>query len=101
MPESLGQSYREPKPTIPHIKGQRQWGKSSRHEEDWIRACKGGRPACSRFEIAGLLTEMVLLGNVALLSGKSIEWDSRNMKIINESDASQYLRRTYRHGWAL
>jgi hypothetical protein len=101
IPESLGQSYRRPKPTIPRIKGKRQWGKASRHEDDWIRACKGGRPACSRFEIAGPLTEMVLLGNVALVTGKSIEYDRKSMKIVNEPDANVYLRRKYRQGWVL
>ena len=101
IPESLAQSYRPPKQTIPRLKGKRQWGKASRHEEDWIRACKGGTPACSRFEIAGPLTEMALLGNVALLWGQPIEWDRDDMKIVNESDANRYLRRKYRRGWAL
>ena len=101
IPESLRRSYRPPRQTIPRLKGKRQWGKASRHEEDWIQACKGGRPACSRFEIAGPLTEMVLLGNVALLTGKAIEWDSMNMKIVNESEANNYLRRKYRDGWVL
>jgi len=44
---------------------------------------------------------MVLLGNVALLCRQSIEWDRRNMKIVNESDANKYLRRKYRNGWVL
>jgi hypothetical protein len=101
IPESLGQSYRPPKKTIPRIKEKRTWGKLRRHEEEWIRECKGGSPACSRFEIAGPLTEMVLLGNVALLSGARIEWDSKNAKIVNESDPNKYLRRKYRQGWAL
>ncbi len=101
IPESLGQSYRPPRQTIPRIKEKRTWGKLRRHEEEWIRACKGGTPACSRFEIAGPLTEMVLLGNVALLSGQAVEWDSKNLKITNSSDANQLLRRKYRRGWAL
>jgi hypothetical protein len=101
IPESLGQSYRPPKKTIPRIKEKRTWGKLRRHEEEWIRECKGGSPACSRFEIAGPLTEMVLLGNVALLSGARIQWDSKNAKIVNESDPNKYLRRKYRQGWAL
>lgn len=101
IPESLAQSYRRPKATIPRLKGKRKWGKASRHEDDWIRACKGGPAACSRFEIAGALTEMVLLGNVALLCGQSIEWDRKSAKIVNESDANKYLRRRYRRGWTL
>jgi len=101
IPESLRQSYQPPKQTIPRIPDRRTWGKLRRHEEEWIRACKGGKPACSRFEIAGPLTEMVLLGNVALLSGEPIEWDSKNLKITNSSDANRLLRRKYRRGWTL
>jgi hypothetical protein len=44
---------------------------------------------------------MVLLGNVALFCRQSIEYDRKNMKIVNDSDANRYLRREYRQGWAL
>jgi hypothetical protein len=37
----------------------------------------------------------------APLSGKSIQWDSKNAQIVNESGPNQYLRRKYRRGWAL
>ncbi|MGB2819509.1 MAG: Gfo/Idh/MocA family oxidoreductase, partial [Phycisphaerae bacterium] len=101
IPESLGQSYSRPRQTIPRVKGGDQWIQSSRHVYDWLRACKGGRPACSRFEIAGPLTEIVLLGNVALLSGKPIEWDPKKMKVVNEPEANRYVRRPRRSGWDL
>jgi len=101
IPESLRESYQPPKQTIPRVPDRRTWGKLRRHEEEWIRACKGGKPACSRFEIAGPLTEMALLGNVAILSGEPIEWDSKNLKITNNSDANRLLRRKYRRGWTL
>jgi len=101
IPESLRESYQPPKRTIPRIPDRRTWGKLRRHEEEWIRACKGGTPACSRFEIAGPLTEMALLGNVAIASGEPIEWDSRNLKITNSSDANRLVRRKYRRGWTL
>lgn len=99
IPESLRRSYRPPKPTIPRIQGKGRWVKASRHVEDWLRACKGGRPACSRFEIAAPLTEIVLLGNVALACGKPIEWNRDEMRIVNEPDANRHLRRDYRKGW--
>lgn len=100
IPESLRQSYQPPEKTIPRVKGKIRWGKPSRHEDDWIRACKdSSKRACSRFEISGPLTEMVLLGNVALFSGKPIEWNRNKMKIVNEHDANQYLRRKYRSGY--
>jgi len=44
---------------------------------------------------------MALLGNVAIASGKPIEWDSRNLKITNSSDANRLVRRKYRRGWTL
>ncbi len=97
----MRQSYRPPKQTIPRLKGKRRWGKASRHEDDWLRACKGGPPTCSRFEVAGPLTEIVLLGNIALLSDTPIEWDSKNMKIVNEPDLNTHIRRRYRREWTL
>jgi predicted dehydrogenase len=101
IPESLRRSYQPPKPTIPRIRGRGRWVQASRHTEDWLRACKGGRAACSRFEISGPLTEMALLGNVALLSGKSLEWNRKKMQVINEPEANKYIRRSYRSGWSL
>jgi predicted dehydrogenase len=101
IPESLGQSYSKPKATIPRLKGKREWGKGSRHEDDWIVACKGGRPACSNFEIAGPLTEMALLGNIAVFTGQPVEWNRKEMKVVNGPGGSEYVRRTYRDGWSL
>ncbi len=101
IPESLRQSYRPPKPSIPRVRSTGRWVESSRHIADWLRACKGGRPACSRFDIAGPLTEMVLLGNVAILAGKPITWNREAMKIANDAEANGYLRRPYRKGWQL
>jgi predicted dehydrogenase len=67
---------------------------------DFIRACKGGPPACSRFEVSGPFSEIVVLGNLVLRLGqKKIEWDSANMKVKDNPDADQLIRPTYRKGW--
>ena len=71
------------------------------HHQDWISACKGGDPASSNFDYAGPLTEMVLLGNVALRSGKKIYWDSANMMAANAPEADQYINPAHRDGWGL
>ena len=47
------------------------------------------------------MTETILLGNVAILSGKKLEWDAKNMKVTNVSEANQYISREYRQGWML
>ena len=36
---------------------------------------------------------MALLGNVALLAGKPIQWDAKAMKILNVPEANRHLRR--------
>jgi len=98
LPESRMREVRRPPETIPRVQG---WKTGTRHEQEWLRACKQGRQPCASFAYAGPLTEMVLLGNLALLAGKPIEWDRKAMAIANEPDATQYLRREYRRGWAL
>jgi predicted dehydrogenase len=93
VPESRMKDYKKPAQSIPRITGT--------HEQNWIDACKGGPPACSNFEYAGPLAETVLLGNVAILAGKRIEWDGPNMKITNIPEANELLGRKYRQGWTL
>jgi predicted dehydrogenase len=69
------------------------------HHQEWLEACKGGPKALSNFDYAGPMTEAVLLGNVALRTRRKIEWDSKNLRVINLPEANQYLRTEYRTGW--
>lgn len=69
------------------------------HYEEWINACKGGPKALSNFDVSGPLTEMVLLGNVALRTRRSIEWDARGLKIKGDPEATALLSKKYRKGW--
>jgi len=66
------------------------------HYQEWIRACKGGEPAGSNFDYSGPLTEMVLLGNLAIRTGKKIEWDGPNMRVTNVPEANKYIRTRFR-----
>lgn len=94
IPEVKMKAYKRPPKTIPRIK--------TSHEQNWIDACKGGEPACSNFDHAGPLTEMILLGNIALrYPGERLEWDGRNMKVTNLDEANEYVRLQYRQGWTL
>lgn len=72
-----------------------------RQHLEWIAACKGGKPGYSDFDIAAYLTEIILLGCVALRTGKKLEWDGPNMKAKNAPEAAQYVKREYRKGWTL
>ena len=48
-----------------------------------------------------LLTETILLGNIALRTGKKLDWDGPNMKARNCPEAEQFIRREYRKGYTL
>ena len=52
-------------------------------KEEWARAIREGKPeiAYSNFDIAGMLTEAILLGNVAIRAGKKIEFDAAKLKV--------------------
>jgi hypothetical protein len=72
------------------------------HKVEWIAAIKGGRPALSNFDYAGLLAEFILLGNVAIRArGQRLEFDGPNLKFTNAPQANAWLKREYRPGWAV
>jgi predicted dehydrogenase len=90
LPKSLRESYQPPKPTLPRSAG---------HHRDWLDACKGGPEPSSNFQYGARLTELVLLGNVALRCRKKIDWDAAQLKAINAPEADQFIKETYRPGW--
>ncbi len=92
LPGSRNDDYKKPKPSLPRSKG---------HHRDWLDACKGGKPSSANFEYGAALTEVGLLGLVALRTGRKIHWDAKTMKVTNAPAADNYLRGTYRPGWEL
>ncbi|HOX39312.1 MAG TPA: Gfo/Idh/MocA family oxidoreductase [Candidatus Brocadiia bacterium] len=90
IPETKHREFPKPAETIPRSIG---------HFKEFIEACKGGEPAGANFDFAALVTESVLLGNVALKVQRKIEWDAENMKITNVPEANQFLTKEYRKGW--
>jgi hypothetical protein len=76
-------------------------GTDERHHAEWIAACKDGGACYSEFEIGGKLTEIILLGCIALRVGRKLEWDGPNMRATNAPEAEQFVKRQYRKGWSL
>ena len=101
-------------------------GGSGGHYTQWVEAAIAGynsakaKALSSPFEIAGPLTETVLMGNLAIRSydiqrankadakkmdypGRGIKllWDGPNMKITNFDEANEFVKRKYRDGWSL
>ncbi len=90
LPGAKDEAYKRPAKTLPRSKG---------HHRDWLDACKGGKPASANFEYGAALTEVGLLGLVALRLGKKMYWDAKAMKATNAPAADRLLKEAYRPGW--
>lgn len=66
------------------------------HYQEWIAACKGGQATGSTFDYSGPLSEMVLLGNLAIRTGKPVSWDAEKLLCTNVPEANRFVRKTYR-----
>ncbi len=86
IPES---KMKRPERTIRRIRG-------ADHFREWFDACKGGPLPGSNFEYSAPLTEMVLLGNFAVRTGKKIEWNGEKMECTNLPELNKYVRKDYR-----
>jgi predicted dehydrogenase len=77
------------------------------HFEEWIAAIKGGKPARSNFiDYAGGLTEVILLGNLAVWvaasgQGEKVEWDAVNLKVKNVQGLERIVKPVYAPGYTL
>jgi predicted dehydrogenase len=100
LPKEQYADYTPPEPTLPR-NGDGGRGLDRDHKGEWIAACTGGPAAFSNFGYAGLLTETILLGNVAIRAGSKLDWDGPNFKFTNAPDAQQLLHYEYRKGWVL
>jgi predicted dehydrogenase len=98
LPSSLHQSVSTPPRKLPRVQNEA-------HEMNWADAAKGRAEASCPFEYAARLTEVMLLGIVALRAGHRISYDGANMRITNAApngpDANDFLRREPRQGWSL
>ncbi len=96
LPDNLMEQYsgpNAPAQKIPRVKG---------HAWDWAEAIRTGRPAGSNFDYGGPLTQVGLLGVIAIrFPGLKLEWDDRRMRFTNHKAANAYVQPAYRRGWKL
>ena len=90
LPKKKFLDYTPPTPWLPRAKN---------HHDEFIQACKGGPKTQSPFSYASLLTESLLVGQLALRTGKKIVWDSTRMKARGVPEASPFIRPQFRRGW--
>ena len=71
------------------------------HHYEFIQACRGGPRTESNFEYAGTLTEALLVGLLAVRTGRRIEWDAEKMTAVGYPEADHFIHPPFRPGWGL
>lgn len=94
IPQEKADAYKNPPRTLPRVR--------EGHHRDWLKAIKEGRPAGSDFSYGGPLTELAMLGVIAIkMAGTKLEWNAEKMEFSNSPEANRYVNPPYRPGWAL
>jgi predicted dehydrogenase len=102
LPQSLHDSYGMPKTQLKRVAHEE-------HEMNWVEAIRGQAEISCPFDYATQLTEVMLLGIVALRAGSKIHYDGANMKVTNMVrlggervvDPNDFLKRENRAGFEL
>lgn len=93
IPHARMDAFQKPAKTIPRVK---------EHHWDWIQAIRTGRKAGSDFAYGGPLTEVAMLGVIAIkFPGVRLEWDAKAMAFPNSRPATAWVNPAYRAGWSL
>jgi len=93
IPETFQKANKKPEAVIPRVPG---------HSGDWLRAIRdSSAPApSSNFGYSARLTEIVLLGTVALRCAKEkLVYDMKEGKFTNSEKANRFVKREPRKGW--
>lgn len=89
FPDARAKEVGRPKTAVPGPKGGMF--------QEWIRACKGGEKPGSNFvDYACGLTEMALLGNLAIRAGKKVIWDAKTLTCVGDDFATSLVTHPYR-----
>ena len=92
LPASRWRDYRLPPQLLP---------RGINHQQDWVRACKGGAPGVSDFSVAAKYIEWIALGAIALRVPGKLMWDAKSRRFTNSAEANRLLRPYLRKGWEL
>lgn len=73
--------------------------RTTNHMAEWLQACQGRGQTFSDFETGGHLTEISLVGALALRVGRDIAWDGEKMRIPGTNDAAVLVHAEDRKQW--
>lgn len=99
LPGARWAEYKLPEPYLQRSPGASTGSNHAAHTRDWVRACKGGAPACSHFGLAGPFTEWLVLGAAAVHYEGKLLWDNTRGEFSNIKEANKWVKPVYRKGW--
>jgi predicted dehydrogenase len=71
------------------------------HQRNFLDSVKSRKPTIAPVEVAHHSTLPGHLGLISMMTGRKIQWDVANEKIVNDNEASALLSRPYRDPWKL
>ena len=93
IPDKRMREYKQPEKKLPRIPD---------HHWDWLEAIRTNRQAGSSFEYGGPLTEIALLGAIAIrFPEQELNWDAEQMRFTNLAEANACVAPPFREGWKL
>jgi len=93
IPQAKMDAYNKPAKTLPRVQ---------EHHQGWLEAIRNNTKADSDFSYGGPLTEIALLGVIALkLPGTKLEWNASKARFTNCNEANEFINPAYRTGWKL
>jgi predicted dehydrogenase len=95
IPDVRMNEYKRPEQKIARVQHQD-------HHRDWLNAIFANRQSGSPFAYGGMLTEIALLGVIAIrFPGQELKWDAEKMRVTNLEEANAFVAPSYREGWKL
>ena len=93
LPEELDKEYKRPAKTLP---------RPSSHWLEWVECAKAGKQASADFQYGGMITQVALLGDIAIRQkGELLRFDREGARFTNSESANQLFQQAYRPGWTL
>ncbi|GAH64642.1 unnamed protein product, partial [marine sediment metagenome] len=76
-------------------------GRSPGHHQDFLNAVKTRQKPVAPSEVGHRTGTICHLVNIAMLTGRKLEWDPQQEQITNDPEANRMLSRPMRSPWYL
>jgi hypothetical protein len=69
------------------------------HMQDFLAAIDSRGKPVADIEEGYISTASCILANIAMHTGRTIQWDAAKQRAVGDDEANRLLRRTYRKPW--